>query len=351
MIADKFRFAYAPLSKDFSQPGDKWRFCSYASRRGISYEIADPAKNYSVVVLSQGADLSQWHSFPKNKGKVIFDFVDSYLAIPEWEVRSIVRGPAKFFFRQNRYLHLNYRKLLEAMCRRADAVICATEEQKLDILPFCKNVHIILDFHTTVVQKIKTDYSRGEVFNFVWEGFPNNLVTFRGIMEALKQLKNRHKFAIHIITNLERPLGLREFFRIPTMGLVRDVFDLEDVFLYEWNEKMFSTICTTCDLALIPIPLDNPIYVGKPENKLLLFWRMGIPVITSATPAYSRAMDGCGLPMTCRSQEEWIATLEHYMEDEGARREAGKRGLAYANEYYGEEALLKRWDALFGTLL
>ena len=351
MIADKLRFAYAPLSKDFSQPGDRWRFCFYASRRGVKYEIADPENNYNVVVLSQGADLSQWHNFPTKKGKVIFDFVDSYLAIPKGDVRSIIRGPAKFVFRQNRYLHLNYRKLLVAMCRRADAVICATEEQKFDILPFCQNVHVILDFHTTVVQKIKADYSRGEIFNFVWEGLPGNLVTFRSIMNALKQLKNRHKFAIHIITNLERPLGLREVFRIPTMRLVRDVFDLEDVFLYEWNERMFSAICTSCDLALIPIPLNIPIYAGKPENKLLLFWRMGIPVITSATPAYTRAMDGCGLPMTCRSQEEWIAKLEHYIGDERDRREAGLRGLTYVNECYGEEALLKRWDVLFETLL
>jgi len=37
---------------------------------------------------------------------------------------------------------------------------------------------------------------------------------------------------------------------------------------------------------VIPAVLGEPMFAGKPENKLLLFWRMGMPVITSSTAAY-----------------------------------------------------------------
>ena len=54
-------------------------------------------------------------------------------------------------------------------------------------------------------------------------------------------------------------------------------------------------IATGCDLAVIPLPLDRPLERGKPESKLVSFWRMGMPVVTSSTPAYRR-VDGGGGP-------------------------------------------------------
>ena len=36
--------------------------------------------------------------------------------------------------------------------------------------------------------------------------------------------------------------------------------------------------------------MNDPMMVGKPKNKLLLFWRMGLPTLVSAIPSYKRAM-------------------------------------------------------------
>ena len=55
----------------------------------------------------------------------------------------------------------------------------------------------------------------------------------------------------------------------------------------QWSETV-SVIATACDLAVIPLPLDRPLERNKPETKLISFWRMGLPVVTSATPAYVR---------------------------------------------------------------
>ncbi len=117
-----------------------------------------------------------------------------------------------------------------------------------------------------------------------------------------------------------------------------------------WNRETFAALATACDLAIIPIPLDRPFFTGKPENKLVLFWRMGIPVLASPTPAYERAMRGAGLAMTCRTTEDWVRQIELYMGDESARREAGERGRAFAEANYSEARLLGQWDAVLASV-
>jgi glycosyltransferase involved in cell wall biosynthesis len=256
---------------------------------------------------------------------------------------------AKYVGGQSQYLRLDYWKSLQDMCKRADAVICTTDEQKQDILQFCQNVHIILDIHSTVSRSVKTDYCTGEVFNFVWEGLPQNIVSFYEIKDVLDYLKQNYNVALHVVTDLEYRQYLRKYHKRQTVDIARKIFD--NVYLYEWNEATCSAIFSACDMALIPLSLTDPLYKGKPENKLLLFWRMGIPVVTSATPAYTRAMEGCGLPMACRTSDDWIRILEHYMSDKEARRDAGQRGLSYTNEHYSEESTLKRWDDVFASLL
>lgn len=344
------RIGYSTLRDDPSGPGDRRRFCAYAARRDLAWEIARPGERYDLVVSSMGGDLGVWSRLPKTT-KFVLDLVDSYLAVPGWNPRSAFRGVFKFALGHTRRLHLDYRRLIEASCRRADAVICTTEEQRQGILAFCPDVHVILDIQSEAARRVKTDYTRGEVFHLVWEGLGQNVKTFREIAGALRALAARRRLALHLITDLEYPLGSTHFWMRPTRELVRDVLGIDQVYLYQWNVNLVSALCTACDLAVIPIPLDTPFLRGKPENKLVLFWRMGLPVVTSATPAYERAMRGAGLSMTCRTAEEWLNMLERLLDDETARREAGQRGLAYAGEAYGEASLLSKWDAVFESVL
>ena len=125
----------------------------------------------------------------------------------------------------------------------------------------------------------------------------------------------------------------------------------------QWNGKNFAETVCSFDLALIPLPLnkrfglDNSLAIRKPENKLFLLWRMGLPTVVSATPAYQRVMDQCGLAMTCRTQNEWFNILEKYMMDENLRKEAGQKGKAFLEKNYSEETMLSKWDDLFASVL
>ena len=343
------RIGFDTLARDFTGPGDRRRFCFYAARRELAFERARPGQPYDLVVTTGGGDLSAWCRLPRST-RLILDLVDSYLDAPRAEPRAIVRGAAKFLFGHTRHLHLDYRALIEATCRRADAVICATEEQRRTLLRYCPNVHVILDFQPEAERRAKTGYRASEVFRLVWEGLPENVVTFRAIAAVLRDLRRRRPFELHLVTDRMRARGSNHIWMVPTERLVRDVLRMDGVHLHEWSQAALTEVATGCDLAVIPIPLGNRMLAGKPENKLILFWRMGLPVLTSATPAYLRTMAAAGLDMACRTDEEWTRGLERCMDDEAVRRDAGQRGREYACQTYTVENLLRRWDDAFSSV-
>ena len=126
MNLKNLKIGYVPMNRNFNSPGDLRRFYYYAKKRNLKFEYADPSQNYDLVILTQSADITIWSEYSKGNCKVIFDIVDSYMSVPKWHLKGLFRGLAKYFVGQTRNLRLNYRKALEAMCQRADAVVCST---------------------------------------------------------------------------------------------------------------------------------------------------------------------------------------------------------------------------------
>jgi hypothetical protein len=343
------RIAYAPFTPSCDRPGDLRRYCYYARRRQLRFDLADPSENYDIVIVSAGADISIWSRYYGRNAKVVYDLTDSYLAIPKLDPKGLLRGLAKFVTRQNKRLLWTYAGGIREMCDRANAVICTTAEQQRDILPHCGNVHIILDFQGSVVRSVKTSYSSGDIFNIVWEGLAGNLGTLEEIIDVLCQIRKERPIAIHAVTNLSYGQYLNgRFAQRRTEDLARKM--KIHPYLYAWNEQTCSAVVCACDLAVIPIPLQDPLYAGKPENKLHLFWRMGMPTVVSATPAYTRAMQESGLSMACATSQDWREILEEYVGSEESRRSAGRRGKKYVDTHHSEESMLARWDKLFASI-
>jgi len=351
MSLKDLRVGYVPYSNNLQQASDRRRFCYYAKKRNIEFEIANPLEKYDLIIVTQKSDLSLWSQYSNSEAKIIYDLIDSMLAIPKSNIKGMLRGCAKFITRESRYLQLNYWNSVQNMCKRADAVICSTIEQKQNISQFCKNVHIILDIHSTVTKNFKYNFDCADVFNLVWEGLPVNLEFFELISDVLRNINCKHEIALHLITSLEYGQYMDKYWRRQTSKVVKRILPLNNIYLYQWNEQMCSAIASACDLALIPIPLDNPFAAGKPENKLLFFWRLGVPTLVSATPAYTRAMRLSDLSMVCETKNEWEEKLEYYILNESARKEAGEKGKLCADKYYSEDIILAKWDKLLCSVL
>lgn len=356
------RIGFSPTCKSSLHSLDLRTFVYYARKRNIKFEIADPNKEYDVVVLTPLSDLSVWIRYRRGNTKVIYMLVDSYLAGSGFSFKGALRGLAKYVTREHRHLKLNYTQSIKDMCRRADAVVCSTLEQKKDIQEYCKNVHIILDFHSNVVRHLKTNYSIGRRVNLVWEGRAENVHAFGQIKEVLIKLRNKYPLSLHIVTDLAYKKYMNKIGEVSTRKEIRRIFgdtfnsntavgNDSMVYLHQWNPEMFSRIITGCDIAVIPLDSKSPLMYGKPENKLLLFWRMGMPTVVTATPAYSRAMDKCGLQLYCKDNDEWFEKLEKLIVNENARMFAGLQGKKCVDMSYGEQENLKQWDKLFESVV
>ena len=77
---------------------------------------------------------------------------------------------------------------------------------------------------------------------------------------------------------------------------------------------------------------------------------MGLPVVTSATPAYTRTMRAAGQQLTCASEAQWVDLLGRLIEDPGARERAGREGRAFAEREYSDERLMAAWDQVLDSM-
>ena len=341
------RIGYSPIASDLAAPGDHRRFVAYARARGLHFELARADQDYDIVVLSEAADISVWPDY--QRGKIVYDLIDSYLSVPRTDPKQLLRGPAWYVLGKHQKLRFDYLSSIRAMCRRADAVVCSTLEQRDAIGTFCSNVHLILDAHSTVVRNVKEVYAAGEPFRLVWEGLPNNLPQLAEVAPILRRLAEKRAFELHVVTDRYRSRLKGMLGRIETRDFLARHFS--NAVFHEWHEQTCSEIVTSCDIALIPIDLRDPFVCGKPENKLLLLWRMAMPVVVAATPAYRRAMAAVGTPeLACETESQWIAAIEQMCADQDGRRDAAARGRVYAERAHGSEVVFAAWDRLFQSL-
>jgi glycosyltransferase involved in cell wall biosynthesis len=206
----------------------------------------------------------------------------------------------------------------------------------------------VLDQHGTVASEIKESYKAGDPIKLVWEGLPSNIDQLGTIRNVLRKLSHRYQIELNVVTDLEGFLFLGKVAKVSSAKILRRIFDRVKV--HEWDKNTCASIITGCDIALIPIDCRNLGAMGKPENKLGLLWRMGMPVVTSATPAYTRAMNEAGQSLTCKDDAEWMSKLENLILDEQARRDAGERGRQYALRRFDEARIHDQWDAVFRSI-
>ena len=349
----QLRFGYVPYAPEAKSPGDRRRFPAIAQKLGLRWELYRDDAEYDVLFVSSNGDLPYFHRLPRPGPKLCFDMVDSYMAVSTWDPKNLVRGAGKWANGSHSKLELSYRRTLEAICRRADLVVCATPEQQETMVKFCPNTHPILDFHEELGALPASSPPPGDNrFHLFWEGLGLTASQFGAVREALHVVNRDFPLVLHVVSDLKyRPINL-PVPKIDTSRLVRKQLGELPFYLYEWNPTAVRALASSCHLGLIPLYLDQELFANKPENKLLIMWRLGLPVVVSATPAYTRTMAAYGGPnWACRTTEDWIDALRGAFSNTAVRERAASLGQRYAETEHGEEALRLRWTWALSSLL
>ena len=343
------RIGYAGYSPDFAHPGDRRRFSAYAEMRGLSYERAAIDRDYDLVLVTHSSDLSGWTRRKRREGdqlKLVFELVDSYFTQTN-RVRRLLKGVTRYAMGLESRPSLDFRKQLIGTCRIADAVICSTPEQREIIRQFNPNVFISFDHFDADLSPPKEDYRRGPRLKLVWEGQAVTLPNLMWLAPVLNGFRN--DIELYIVTD---PYWRRWVISGQGTPVLEKLKQIECPLFFEaWSRQTFSHRIVESDLGIIPIDAQDPMARGKPENKLVLLWKLGMPVLTASTPAYDRAMTAAGLDMTCSGPEEWRDKLAEVIASSADRlRDLGTRGRAHAERAYSADEFAGRFDRAFAAV-
>tara|TARA_B100000780_G_scaffold59732_2_gene38244 strand:- start:2298 stop:3344 length:1047 start_codon:yes stop_codon:yes gene_type:complete len=339
------KIGYWPNSKLFDAPADRRRFIFYLENKGINFELFNPSNKYDLVYLSQAADISQIKDIKKTGAKIFYDNIDSYSSDGR-SIRSIFRGIAKYLTRSSKYLILNHTNFLNKnFLPNVDAVICASDEQSKIARKFSSNVFCIPDHTHNEIVFLKKDYSSKDVINIGWEGLGSNVYQLNTLKNIFKEFSKTHKFNLHVISDKSSYKYMNKFLKIDNEKSLDGLCD--NIIFHKWENESYSSILTQCDFIIIPINLNSKMASGKPENKLINIWKMGMPVITANTKSYNRVMNDCGVNLICDSEHDWVTNLRHLSDSHVLRKEIGERVYNYATKNYGSDAVIAKWDLMF----
>ena len=340
------KIAFDPISRDLNHPADRRRFTYFAKTMGLNYEIYDRKKNYDIVILSETSDISLWRRSKKDF-KIIFNLNDSYLSERN-NIKSKLRGLGKFITRQNRFLELDFSKALQNMCLRADAVICSTDMQRGILNNYSDNIHLMFDAHFDEINLKKESYEMHKPFRLVWEGLPTNAHQLLTLSKLIYNSRIKEKIELHVVTDKSFYKFLNKYFKVNIRNLLKTL-EIKTTF-HEWTIENLQKVVINCDLGVIPINNKEPMMAGKPENKLLLMWRMALPVLVSSTPAYEKVMKQANQDNYIDQESEWIRLIEEFMKSPSKRRQAGVSGYNFVKLNYSKKEFINRWINLFNSL-
>ena len=355
MDLNNFKIGYASYSDNFQFCGDRRRFCFFAKETNLIFTKYKSKSNYDIAVLSPISDLSEIKKLKDKGTKVILELVDSYL-IKTNLIEDILRSTGRKYMHK-KYLNMFYPKRYTSELKRAlkkvDAVICTTEDQKRRIQKYNKNVHIILDSFDDDLFIIKPSrYTNNNSLNILWEGLAPNLINFKEIASELNKAGDEININLHILTDLITFKFFSKYYKLHSIDIMKKYKLKINTFLYQWNPIALGSLSAICDLAIIPLLQNNNFVVGKPENKLILLWKLGLPVLTSYSESYASTMKNAGLDMVCKDKEDWSKSLlEFYRFDNDKRIDISKKARAYAIKNYTKKKLIDKWNDVFKSIL
>jgi glycosyltransferase involved in cell wall biosynthesis len=348
MELESARIGWASYSPDFSTAGDRRRLAAYARMRGLAYERARLDRDYDVVLLTYAGDIPGWLAKRRRGGgrpAIVFELIDSYLT-QTGLLKRHAKGVGRFVEGKDSRLAPDVLKTLRRACREADAVLCSTLEQQEEIARLGGRAFVSFDWFGDELGPPKTNHVRGDRLKLVWEGQAATVSNLQQIREPLNAMKD--KVELHVVTDPSLPRYLSRFGRRPALDVLQGI--LCPIVLHPWQRDSFSRLITDADAAVIPIDGGDAMMRGKPENKLVLLWKLGMPVLAGPSPAYRRAMADAGLTMLCESDADWRGQFERLLAMPADElKQLGERGRAHAEKVYSAEAFCAPFDEAFAA--
>ncbi len=339
---------YIPYSPKCNSAGDRRRFIFFAKTYNLDFEVFDYKNNYDLVISSSQVNPKLLLNLP-SKTKVIFDFIDPYLAESNFSLRRFSRGIFRYIRGSSSDLYLDYKNAFKNILKRSNVVICSSLEQKRILLPYNENIKIILDSHIEECTSLKNKFRIGEIINIGWEGQHATLPAFLKLVRNIQKTTLGKKVHFHVLTD-DKPAHID---KVLYGSSVKDYLVKKNlpITFYPWSISNLNKLTKLCEFAVIPVNLKNPMHILKPENRIHLFWRLGIPVIASATNSNLRAMRLCSHDLCANTLDDWVLSIEKLIKTEDILKNYSKTAYKYVINKFDTNYFINVWkEALINSL-
>lgn len=338
----RLRIGLFPFSSNFSHPADRRRIVSWAHSRNHDLLIGE-SRNVDLLFITEGSDfleLSRIKGPPK-----VFDLIDGYLN-PQWISLDLIRGTSKSILRQHKTYPRTYSSIVKETCSRVELVICSSPEQMETITPHNTNVRVILDNHSEF-PFVRYQKGSDSDFSFFWEGTSH---TLRGLEKLIASV-NLGNTKVNIVTDPIHPRFLGKYFKEDVVERLNKRLGEESFQFLNWSVDNVISASKRSSLAILPIDLSDRIQVLKPENRILIMFRLGLPCLASDLKSYQRIEKALNAKVTCSSNEDWLTSIEEFRSNPELLEEQVTKGQRYLLENHTEEILNSKWDEAIECLV
>lgn len=348
----KLRIGYWPLSQNLLAAGDRRRLIFWANARGHEI-VQDIHQKVDVIVASENSDFNSPY-FTQKSTPIIFDLIDAYLS-PLNPYDDFARGLAKRLSGQITGAVKPFSHHVRHFCALSRAIVCSSPEQEELIAPYNFNTHVILDSHDEIafIDKPQSRIQSRDRQRVLWEGQPATIRGVKGISSVLTTLTKTNDLEFNFVTDEVSFKILNKYLQRSTLRILqRDLHMIADrVNLVPWSSSSLVESAQKSTVAMIPIDLTIPMQRLKPENRLLIMWRLGLPCLTSPSPAYVRVANQAGVDTTCNSLNEWTEKFNRIIQDPDFACSQTLAGQNYLRENHNRNLLLHKWDMLFESVM
>lgn len=309
-----------------------------------------------LLILSESAKLR--HSSTRHRGPVVIDLIDGYLSSNPPPIQDFARNMVRATIGKSSFSSITFSNELIKSILNASAVVVSCEEQAIAVSRFNKNVHCILDDHSELRSfGTELDEIKSGTFTLIWEGLGYTLKHLLEIADDLEKFLLSKQAKLIVVTNSSFRKYASRFGQVDVKSILQRKFrnTWNSIEFVEWSVPNLKNSSRCADVAIIPLSSRDDFAMSKPENKLLSFWTLGVPVICSPTPAYKRVLSSIGHESFLASGSEWYDKLSEYHDSITNRNDelmtARIASARYLKQFHTREILSRRWDEVLRPLL
>jgi hypothetical protein len=343
--------AYDSYSVDLSQIADRRRIGLWIHRPDFAV-VGDDGIPQNVQVITPFTDPFLFEKL-KPGTLTVLDLVDGYLV----EDTPFLKDYLRYFLRSSKREALHrpkrFSKSLKEVCSKVDLIVVASNEQALIARRYNPKVSVIRDSHDELGKPMKTiTFNKNEGFNIFWEGLGFTIFHFEEVAKDLGKFLLETNSTLNLVTNETFSKYAGKFGKIESKILIQKIFGpaAKNVHIHPWSQEKVREIARKCDFGIIPILENDDFARLKPENKLLIYWRLGLQTLFSDTPSYVRLADEVGVPEYSVNSGKWAEKLEEMSKAPSCLNPNMLNVHEYLLRFHSEEVILGQWKKALNSL-